>query len=907
MKVVSLLLVDKQLSVISERIIEEAIKGIDSTKPARIPTAYDLKRAIDEIKIVLGKPSFQAIPQIILEDNNIVDTTSASKFNANLYNLIDDFTVLTNTLVAQIYSLTSQFSATEYEMYAIGNRLRALYAEVTRILLTTRNAQGFLHAIGNTFNEPSSSLYIQEGLDIDGGAARLSLDKSRKIDLSSIRGIEVVPSVRGSSSISFIGTTMAQAIDDIEDDYCMIQLVTDDPNQSTSTGIRIIIPLSNNNTPIDISEVILKIPGKNTFVNLLYTNAYTSSPLPIKSYLPPDKAMGILGFYDDSYATVNRENTNDKAVFTISPNTLEGGVANPGILSLVIGLYRNKPDEIIDGKGYYNFNIANISVMASKGRQTYGYFISNPMAFNTTHNDFSANQLSLSSRESLPEGCRVDYQVAVDPWVAGYLTAGGNKLSGAGVTSDYSNTLSSGNFGFTPDANYTGTDGVRTSELRRLGVAGYTIWDPSWTPILPIERSSSGTSLDGTIHDKVVNLGAYTVTEDASSFVSSVARASGGIDFYDIYQFSSYPKDVTLRQGRHCWVQKTSDREKYKTAEVQGVYLLKTTGTGVSDTYTIVIGPDEVENLIGGVVKSPGLLVKGGIKNITLDRGNIDDYKQHYYLYDDVDNGIAADFIVDYTDGVATITSSKVTSVDKNHPMKLVYTYKDPIDYSIIETNIFIPMGSSPYITLNNGSGSVRKVIISAPETDGAVGKVYDTGVLVGPPRLLLQQGWNKISIYLSSGVIWDPTVNVTLPKGMEWYAYYEPLEYVGDNTMYHISNKFDHTKCSVRFDGTNYYLFVNDPLAPLGTVTSNTTGSIYNNDGVLYWKEDGTIVDDPTDIFGSSSSVNDFYDLSYKVIGEYYTHVIVKGVLTGSNNSTPVIYSYEVRGGDSLNISVEV
>ena len=53
--------------------------------------------------------------------------------------------------------------------------------------------------------------------------------------------------------------------------------------------------------------------------------------------------------------------------------------------------------------------------------------------------------------------------------------------------------------------------------------------------------------------------------------------------------------------------------------------------------------------------------------------------------------------------------------------------------------------------------------------------------------------------------------------------------------------------------------------------------------------------------IFDSTYNVSEFYDLSYSTVSRHINNVMVKAVLTGDGTTSPVIRSYEVRGGDEL------
>jgi hypothetical protein len=198
------MLAEQQLRLVVERIIESSIIGSyndDPLRPATIPSAYEIQKAVDKVMKSVGAPTFSAVKQITEQGSN----TSASKFNDNLYALIDDLTVVNNTIITQIYSLTKQFNGTEVEMYKVGNRLRELYAKVQRVLLTNRNTSGFLHSAGRSIILPSN-IYLGSGIDVSNGSVKLSSNFSEKLDLTFIRNVKVISSLPGLVKLLYLST-----------------------------------------------------------------------------------------------------------------------------------------------------------------------------------------------------------------------------------------------------------------------------------------------------------------------------------------------------------------------------------------------------------------------------------------------------------------------------------------------------------------------------------------------------------------------------------------------------------------------------------------------------------------------------------------------------------------------------
>ena len=83
----------------------------------------------------------------------------------------------------------------------------------------------------------------------------------------------------------------------------------------------------------------------------------------------------------------------------------------------------------------------------------------------------------------------------------------------------------------------------------------------------------------------------------------------------------------------------------------------------------------------------------------------------------------------------------------------------------------------------------------------------------------------------------------------------------------------------------------VNDP-----TATTYTDAS-----GILYYHPTLGYEVAPRTIFEDAGNVNLFYDLSYSLISREVTNVLMKAELVGNEVMTPRIYSYQIRGGDTI------
>lgn len=983
------MLADEQLRIVIERIIGESILGIytdDPLRPATIPNAYAIEKAVRERLMEVGLPTFKDIHQIEADKGSgeLIDISSASKFNANLYTLIDDITTITNNILGQIYLSSRQFYASELEMNKLGLRLRAAYREVMRVLLTHRNTSGFLHATGDKLDSMTNIDEVRTyGIEISNGSAKLKSLSSKVIDISTV-SISFNAFIGSSYTINNIvtdinnyNTTIKDMLDNSMDTYWMITFTPPpDTGPPLPAGIRLVIPLSNTGKEVAVNRVELKTHSESgddvpTKCTLRYMNSSTSNFTDFRS--------------NNGASTVNANilvggSKGNSAGFIITPTSYIGGISNRGISSLELTLTKDGPDKI-DGKNcIYTFIIKDLKIL-SQGCVTNGELVTRPMKFTGSASDYSVNQVSLWTEQFASDDSRIDYYVGVDPWERGYLELGGTEV----VISDPDelDKLSVGDADtWYPDQTRTGKSGVRASVIRKLGLAPYTDWNPYWVPIMPVGESAVGMSPSGMVAGQIVNLGAYQVNENVSNFTATqdttsrfatlsedwatgvVIKVSGdytswsnghtiqyiidgivhtttidnssfntatgitsinclagsnsghtlpayrevenvslpnntALTYYRVYQFPSEPKGVTLRQGRHSWLQKTNDTNRYKKFEVDTSFR-EVAAVGRSPKYYIDIGPDYTSTT--GYIDSPGRVAAGSIDKVMWVGGNIDNPDEALNQFDDIANNIIGDVYIEYGDGTATIhkDTAAVYSTPGNQ-VKVRFTYIEPVTYSTLETYVYVPRGSYPYLVINNVEG-VQKAIISTPDNEVLAPTEYSGSSLrEDGVRLLLQVGWNKVIIYLSAGAVWDPTTSVTMPVGMDWYAHFAPLEQVGINTLYYGTHRDDHTKCAVRPLSGVYYLVVNDPLASPGTIV----GNVYQNDGNVYWSDTG-LKDESSDIFGSSSAVNSFYDLTYTVIGDYYTHIMVKATFNSYvDGVTPVLYTYEVRGGDDLNIVV--
>ena len=179
------MLKERQIQLIGDKAIDTFIHGISGKNneyntPARLPSFGNLDQYINEAlsDMTLGMPFFKAINQD--------DITSASKFNANVLSLINDFTILNDEAISQLYAITRHFALSESEFRKLYAKLVELNTNIDRLLLISRNANGYLYTIADTFDnlDKIDSKRTTALVNTKGGFVQVSEASVNKVDLS---------------------------------------------------------------------------------------------------------------------------------------------------------------------------------------------------------------------------------------------------------------------------------------------------------------------------------------------------------------------------------------------------------------------------------------------------------------------------------------------------------------------------------------------------------------------------------------------------------------------------------------------------------------------------------------------------------------------------------------------------
>jgi len=865
------MLANKQIQYITNKALERHTRGLSEDGRyrtiARVPNATQLQATIDSYlrEFTPGLPFFNAIKQDI--------ETSAARFNDNLYSLVDDFYILYDGILAQAAGVAGRFSSTEAEFRKIGAELRKLKKDIDGFLLVSRGINGYLYVVGDTFvsNDMVDMERTTAMVDTRAGIVVMGEAGSRKIDLGHYegRGPFSVTVDDAAGPIDSMGTTFYSCIDDSDDTYYM-PTIRKDRNEATTIGIG--IALSPQGLPVSINKV--RISGDGTYYcTLRYTNSYTGT------------WTSIHGAASDSTLLVGRS-----SVFRVASYALEGPPTSldPGILNLEFLLKKNGADYIDDdGKFVYSFLINSIDIM-SVGDTKKSVFYSRSLGFEDWKGDpFTANQLALSVDEETPPGTNIDWYIALDPYEEGTLLDSSGDPIGEGAA-DISN--------FTYHTGYPASSGVLRSVLRDEGIDGFSNWEPRWMPINPVERELDTYNASGQLPPRRLDLDNYNVVATASDNWNNQRMPQvNGINFYKIHSFEEKPHSVTLRQGHNCWLAKTEVLSNEVTVEEDAFFVVE----GAAEDYSIYIGPEDSPGT--GHVRSPGPVVPGSISNITWYHGSVDAEEENFLTADQT-SSLVADVHVLYSEGTATIRKNPaaVWSTPDSH-IKFRYRYNDTESLRVYESSIYVPRQSTPRIELDD-TAKLQRVTITN-EDEGYVGVVHDGKELTTGGGVEMGKGWNRVQVQVHPGVVWNPVDSATIPNGSEYYAYQEPLQIVGKHTLFHEVHRDNHTYAALYPSGGGYYLAVNDPCTPSGRTQWQTMSALPGmmTSGISYYH---SALGQPTHsgvIFDSAYNVSEFYDLSYSTVARHINNVMVKAVLTGDGNASPVIRSYEVRGGDEL------
>jgi len=856
------MLASKQAKLIAERAIEAYIRGLrtddrDYRLPSKVPSVAELEVEIDGrlASVELGMPFFKGIHQ--------GDVTSARRFNTNLYNLVDDFYIVTDEIIGQIYALSRHFSATEMEFRKADARLKQLLADVNALILISANDAGYMYTTGDIFHDTSKVDLARTSLVVHskGGYVELSESSVSKINLDHYAH-SVLPErllVDGKvQNADIMGTKFGACIDDSEDSYFMVVVRK---GESSTTTLQFSIKLQENNNSISVNEV--SISGNGTYsASMRYMNSYTSD---WESIGGGKRVVGSNTKYRIApYMLVNLSE--------------DHGETDPGISNIEFTLTKDSPDRFTGKEYEYEFIVKSIDAYRTSDTRR-GDLISTTLPFSDWEgNPFTINQISLSTEESVPPNTFIDYYVGVDPYASGtLLDADGNpvKVGASGVAS----------FEYTDG--YPGASGVLYSDLRRYDIDGWSDWEPQWHPITSVERDEVVANSSGNLPPKIVNLGNYAIVDRAADgWMASEMDTVNGIYFWNIYTFPTMPRSVELRQGRRAWLASTEALGKEIMVEVDGVLIED------GDDYYLYIGPTQVPS--DGHVRTRGNVVPGSVESVTWYQGDIDNPDESFTT-EDRTRDLVADVHVTYDDGGAVVKKNpaSVWEVPDYH-VKVKFRRLEDATIFKYETYAYVPNNATPYVSFTNTDRIDRIVVANMSETGRTL--IHDGGDL---SRILLPQGWNHITIYLSPGATWNPSTNVSIPNRIEYYAYLEPLNVVGKRAMLYNTHRDDHRKCTIYASGGVYYMAVNDPCTPSGLVS--TYGLV--SSGILYYHETLGQPLNSGNIFSSPASVDAFYDLSYRAIFEEVTNVMLKVEFGGDGTISPSLHSYEFRGGDELEL----
>ena len=843
------MLSDRQIELITDRAIREFIHGYRTTEgeyrlPAVIPSVYALQKAVSAKlnNIKLGSPTFPAL--------HMGELSSASIFNTNLVALVDDISIYINELISQIYTLNRHFSATEYEFRKIENRLQRLKFDVDGLLLVTRNALGYLYSVGDNFQD---RIYIDDArttaaVNTKGAFVEIPDISTYKHVISHYdRSPDNLRILTKSTGSTYLGTKFIHCLDDIEDSYFMISVSSTVDN---GLSLEFSVKLDKNGKPVPITEISMSGNG-SYMAGLSYKNYYTSDWTPLSDSRLVERLTK----------------------YSIRPYALEntGDDINPGITEVKFTLSKGTPDRVSDGLFEYDFMLNNLSFNITGSTRKASLYSASLGFEEFDGRTFTVNQVSLSVDEDVPDGTRIDYYIAIDPYAEGTLL----DSNGDPVGSD-SNDIDD----YEDNGDYPGADGVLYSTLKDNSISTWSNWTPSWMPVTPIERTTTMANISGGLAPKLLPLNNYDVVDETTTGWDFTQLDSvNGIDFYRIYDFESDPRDVELRQGRHAWIRTIdySDRE----------LVMESDGQFIEDSYDhfLYIGTDYVPGT--GYMVSPGNVVPGSVSSIVWKNRDPNDPSSKLLLTDNLPMYVA-DAHIEYSAGTATITKNRAAVWNTpNLQVKVTYSYYAPEGKLKYETNMYVPNGSTPYIIVSDVS-KVDSIVVENIDSEGR-NIIYTGDKLRADTRVSLSYGWNRVIIYTHAGTTWDPVTYVTIPASLEYYAYMEPLTRVGVRSLFYNTHRNDHTRMSIYESDSTYYACVNNPAATATGVSMS-----------YYHASLGTGIS-AADIFADGDSVNAFYDLSYSLIAREVTNVLLRAEFSGDGVVTPRLYSYRIMGGDYL------
>lgn len=846
------MLADRQLSLIVEEAIQDFIYGIrregnNLRLPAKIPGISELMGEINSRlkSIVLGRPIFRAIHQD--------DYTSASKFNMNLDNLVDDFTVFIDELISQIYSLGRHFNASEYEIRKIEIQLGKLYHDILGFVESSTSSGGVLYNIGDTFSDRSLVDNSRTTTQVDTVAGMVTIPdiNTTKLNMDHYSSSTTPDNFLSLSTNDLMGTKFYNCTDNIDDSYFMVNIKSPD----TTDSIEFTMRLNKAGTPEKINEV--HISGNEYTCQLYYKNLYATSWTKLCN-------SAIVG---------------NRYRFMINTGSLinKSSEDHPGITEVRFVLTKDTPD-IAGAINDFTYLIDSIGFYRSSNTKKASLYTTTLPMEDWAGGKFTVKEITLDVEDNIPSNCRIEYYIAPDPYASGTLVDASNNPVGV------DSTLVDD---FEYRGGYLGASGVLHSILRDLDI--WDTWVPSWTPITPTSRASIYPYGSGVIPGNKVNMGSYTRYDNVVGWNPTVNDAShgllaNGINLYNIYEFPDDPHDVVLRQGKGTWV--SSLEEFKKEIQMEGIGYFITPDSGAS--YTLSIGPGYQSTT--GYITSPGEVVINSINSVSWIGSNIDDPSMHLRTEAQLPEFVA-DVNISYSNGVAVMTKNPAaTWAHPSMQVKLKYSYYETSSKRKFITNIYVPRGATPYIRIDKAN-QLDKIIVENREGISQNNIVYDGNDMSTNPYIQLPDGWNQVTIYTNGSTTWIPSTGA-IPSDLDYYAYLEPLDRVGINELLYRTHRDDHSKMSICPSGGNYALMINDPCTGSGMQLFHQTLS--DPDPAINYVTSGII-------FVSTSSLGSFYELSYSMIAGTITNVLLRADLYSDGINNPSITSYTIRGGDQL------
>jgi len=870
------------LERITNRIIEDAIKGLNGSPP-HIPTVSEvLKRVEIEAKTFIpGLPQFKArkiVPR---------STSSVAVYNDNLGEIVDDLEIWYDESVGQVTQILRGFNASETEFRKVRRELSSLIGEIDSLLLLKDNTEGYFYTFTDTFNDRAFTDIKRSTaeIDTDEGAVLLPAEGTdlKRISLSFL---EDNPDGRfqitqGREVVKTEGEAKESPFMNIFTDILRVWKYQIVASQSTRISGEFKVRLSPDGKDKIVNRISIEShSGQPMVIGIRYRNSVTGTefkPLPTSN---PDRPV------------------NGRETWVIDTDRIERaeGLPTGGIAEIKVILSKDHEDYTENGEFIYEFGIRNLAIYRTKNTSSATHRSLSIPVIDSLGNLLITNQVALEVDEEVLPGTSIAYYLAPDEYVPDgvFMTASGVTSPGdpdiitfaSGVPNTNTQTLHS-----------ELKDWVDSNTLVDFTFNGvnYWNWEPNWIAITPINSRPTNAVNNAEIGAQIVRFDNLSFVDEngpqngiveagwsnvgGSPFLSTILESANGIGFYKIYTFIDHVPindTVELRQGRSCWIYTNQPETARRSAEA---YVIE--GEFFTASGTVV--PNSIVD-----VRPSGAVISEGTVFLGPNDSPLPDYTVQY---SDSQFKISA-----YTQ----LVERRTMIVDQT--LRLSYVYDETINRTRWITHYFLKPNEATILTIVNPalhgviSAKVENLdgLSSFPLATEAFRQLSDGSWQAKLHEIGNGFGWFTITVDAAtpegslSGVF-IPTVEAffTSSSNAPHYGFLGHLKVVAEHSLKYDTHRDDHTRCSVVTPlSGDPYILVKPPIFDAAP-----------GDFVVFIDGTTTPLISILLIYSFAAYIDRFYDLKYMYASKNVDHLLFKVDLNSRDVSkTPRLRSYTLK-----------